>query len=131
MVIDDSNTIRRSAEIFLVQAGCKVILAEDGFDALAKITDHQPDIIFVDIMMPRLDGYQTCALIKKNTHFATTRSEEHTSELQSHSDLVCRLLLEKKKESKSLTRRRAQTALWNLLHGMLRGMARVHRSLCD
>jgi len=72
MVIDDSNTIRRSAEIFLVQAGCKVILAEDGFDALAKITDHQPDIIFVDIMMPRLDGYQTCALIKKNTRFAAT-----------------------------------------------------------
>ena len=72
MVIDDSNTIRRSAEIFLVQAGCKVILAEDGFDALSKITDHQPDIIFVDIMMPRLDGYQTCALIKKNTRFATT-----------------------------------------------------------
>ena len=69
MVIDDSNTIRRSAEIFLVQAGCKVILAED---ALAKITDHQPDLIFVDIMMPRLDGYQTCALIKKNTRFATT-----------------------------------------------------------
>jgi twitching motility two-component system response regulator PilG len=72
MVIDDSNTIRRSAEIFLVQAGCKVILAEDGFDALAKITDHQPDIIFVDIMMPRLDGYQTCALIKKNARFAAT-----------------------------------------------------------
>ena len=72
MVIDDSNTIRRSAEIFLVQAGCTVILAEDGFDALAKITDHQPDIIFVDIMMPRLDGYQTCALIKKNTRFANT-----------------------------------------------------------
>jgi twitching motility two-component system response regulator PilG len=72
MVIDDSNTIRRSAEIFLVQAGCKVILAEDGFDALAKITDHQPDVIFVDIMMPRLDGYQTCALIKKNARFAYT-----------------------------------------------------------
>ncbi len=72
MVIDDSNTIRRSAEIFLVQAGCKVILAEDGFDALAKITDHQPDIIFCDIMMPRLDGYQTCALIKKNARFAST-----------------------------------------------------------
>jgi len=72
MVIDDSNTIRRSAEIFLVQAGCKVILAEDGFDALAKITDHQPDVIFVDIMMPRLDGYQTCALIKKNARFAST-----------------------------------------------------------
>ena len=72
MVIDDSNTIRRSAEIFLVQAGCKVILAEDGFDALAKVTDHQPDVIFVDIMMPRLDGYQTCALIKKNARFAST-----------------------------------------------------------
>jgi len=72
MVIDDSNTIRRSAEIFLVQAGCKVILAEDGFDALAKITDHQPEVIFVDIMMPRLDGYQTCALIKKNARFAST-----------------------------------------------------------
>ena len=69
MVIDDSNTIRRSAEIFLLQAGCTVILAEDGFDALAKITDHQPELIFVDIMMPRLDGYQTCALIKKNTRF--------------------------------------------------------------
>ena len=72
MVIDDSNTIRRSAEIFLVQAGCKVILAEDGFDALAKITDHQPDVIFCDIMMPRLDGYQTCALIKNHTEFKAT-----------------------------------------------------------
>ena len=72
MVIDDSNTIRRSAEIFLVQAGCKVILAEDGFDALAKVADHQPDVVFVDIMMPRLDGYQTCALIKKNPRFAAT-----------------------------------------------------------
>ena len=72
MVIDDSNTIRRSAEIFLLQAGCKVILAEDGFAALSKITDHQPDIIFCDIIMPRLDGYQTCALIKKNPHFSGT-----------------------------------------------------------
>ena len=72
MVIDDSNTIRRSAEIFLLQAGCTVILAEDGFDALAKIADHQPDIVFVDIMMPRLDGYQTCALIKKNSRFRST-----------------------------------------------------------
>jgi len=72
MVIDDSNTIRRSAEIFLVQAGCKVILADDGFDALAKIADHQPAVVFVDIMMPRLDGYQTCALIKKNPKFAAT-----------------------------------------------------------
>jgi len=72
MVIDDSNTIRRSAEIFLLQAGCTVILAEDGFDALAKIADHRPDLIFVDIMMPRLDGYQTCALIKKNNKFRHT-----------------------------------------------------------
>ena len=72
MVIDDSNTIRRSAEIFLLQAGCTVILAEDGFDALAKIADHQPDLVFVDIMMPRLDGYQTCALIKKNAKFHRT-----------------------------------------------------------
>jgi twitching motility two-component system response regulator PilG len=72
MVIDDSNTIRRSAEIFLLQAGCTVILAEDGFDALSKITDHQPNMIFVDIMMPRLDGYQTCALIKKNSKFHAT-----------------------------------------------------------
>ena len=72
MVIDDSNTIRRSAEIFLVQAGCQVLLAEDGFDALSKIADHQPDIIFCDIMMSRLDGYQTCALIKKNPRFRGT-----------------------------------------------------------
>ena len=72
MVIDDSNTIRRSAEIFLMQAGCQVILAENGFDALAKIADHQPDLIFVDIMMPRLDGYQTCALIKNNQLFKST-----------------------------------------------------------
>lgn len=72
MVIDDSNTIRRSAEIFLVQAGCQVVLAEDGFDALAKIADHQPDVVFCDIMMPRLDGYQTCALIKKNPRFNAT-----------------------------------------------------------
>jgi twitching motility two-component system response regulator PilG len=72
LVIDDSNTIRRSAEIFLLQAGCEVVLAEDGFDALSKITDHAPDIIFCDIMMPRLDGYQTCALIKKNPRFCET-----------------------------------------------------------
>jgi twitching motility two-component system response regulator PilG len=72
MVIDDSNTIRRSAEIFLTQAGCQVLLAEDGFDALSKIADHRPDVIFVDIMMPRLDGYQTCALIKHNQKFRNT-----------------------------------------------------------
>ena len=69
MVIDDSNTIRRSAEIFLGQAGCRVLLAEDGFDALAKIADNDPDLIFCDILMPRLDGYQTCALIKKSPRF--------------------------------------------------------------
>ena len=72
MVIDDSNTIRRSAEIFLVQAGCQVILAQDGFEALAKINDHEPSIIFCDILMPRLDGYQTCSLIKKNSQFKST-----------------------------------------------------------
>lgn len=72
MVIDDSNTIRRSAEIFLKQSGCEVILAEDGFDALSKISSQHPDIIFVDIMMPRLDGYQTCSLIKRNPRFNST-----------------------------------------------------------
>jgi twitching motility two-component system response regulator PilG len=72
LVIDDSNTIRRSAEMFLRQAGFEVILAEDGFDALAKISDHQPRVIFVDIMMPRLDGYQTCALIKQNPKLRAT-----------------------------------------------------------
>lgn len=72
MVIDDSNTIRRSAEIFLKQSGCEVFLAEDGFDALSKIATHLPDVIFVDIMMPRLDGYQTCSLIKRNPRFKST-----------------------------------------------------------
>ena len=72
LVIDDSNTIRRSAEMFLRQAGYEVILAEDGFDALAKISDHDPQVIFVDIMMPRLDGYQTCALIKQNPALRAT-----------------------------------------------------------
>jgi len=72
LVIDDSNTIRRSAEMFLRQAGYDVILAEDGFDALSKISDHRPQVIFVDIMMPRLDGYQTCALIKQNPTFSGT-----------------------------------------------------------
>ena len=72
LVIDDSNTIRRSAEAYLRQAGFNVVLAEDGFDALSKISDHHPQVIFVDIMMPRLDGYQTCALIKKNSKFQNT-----------------------------------------------------------
>jgi len=71
LVIDDSNTIRRSAEIFLRQAGHEVVLAEDGFDALAKVNDHVPELIFCDILMPRLDGYQTCAIIKRNPRFAS------------------------------------------------------------
>ncbi len=72
LVIDDSKTIRRSAENLLTKEGCDVITATDGFDALAKIADKRPEIIFVDIMMPRLDGYQTCALIKNNSEFKTT-----------------------------------------------------------
>ena len=72
MVIDDSNTIRRSAEIFLKQAGCEVVLAQDGFDALSKLADHAPAIVFCDVLMPRLDGYQTCALIKKSPRFHAT-----------------------------------------------------------
>jgi twitching motility two-component system response regulator PilG len=70
MVIDDSATVRKSAELFLAEAGCEVVLAEDGFDALAKIADHEPALVFCDILMPRLDGYQTCALIKKHPRYA-------------------------------------------------------------
>jgi twitching motility two-component system response regulator PilG len=70
LVIDDSNTIRRSAEIFLKQGGHEVLLAEDGFDALAKVNDFHPNLIFCDILMPRLDGYQTCAIIKRNERFS-------------------------------------------------------------
>lgn len=69
LVIDDSKTIRRTAETLLTKEGCEVFTAVDGFDALSKIADHQPDIVFVDIMMPRLDGYQTCSLIKHNKVF--------------------------------------------------------------
>ncbi len=72
MVIDDSKTIRRTAETLLRKEGCEVVTATDGFEALAKISDQQPQIIFVDIMMPRLDGYQTCALIKNNQMFRST-----------------------------------------------------------
>ena len=72
LVIDDSNTIRRSAEIFLKQGAYQVLLAEDGFDALAKLSDNGPDIVFCDVLMPRLDGYQTCALIKKSPRFHDT-----------------------------------------------------------
>ncbi len=70
LVIDDSNTIRRSAEIFLKQGGYEVYLAEDGFDALSKVNDHAPALVFCDILMPRLDGYQTCAIIKRNIRYA-------------------------------------------------------------
>ena len=72
VLIDDSNTIRRSGEIFLSQAGCQVVLAEDGFEGLSRVVDTKPDVVFVDIMMPRLDGYQTCALIKGNPEFKDT-----------------------------------------------------------
>jgi len=71
VVIDDSKTIRRTAETLLKKAGCEVITATDGFESLSKVMEHQPHIIFVDIMMPRLDGYQTCALIKNNQNFKT------------------------------------------------------------
>lgn len=72
MVVDDSKTIRRSAESLLSKAGCNVVTAGDGFESLAKIAEHEPDIIFIDIMMPRLDGYQACALIKNNSKFRDT-----------------------------------------------------------
>ena len=72
LVVDDSKTIRRTAETLLTKEGCQVFTAIDGFDALSKIADHQPDLIFVDIMMPRLDGYQTCSLIKHNKTFKDT-----------------------------------------------------------
>ena len=71
LVIDDSNTIRRSAEVFLRQGGHDVLLAEDGFDALSKVLDYRPHLIFCDILMPRLDGYQTCAIIRRHAQFAT------------------------------------------------------------
>ncbi|WP_457667431.1 twitching motility response regulator PilG [Thiolapillus sp.] len=72
MVIDDSKTIRRTAENLLKKAGCEVVTATDGFEALSLVADHHPDLIFVDIMMPRLDGYQTCALIKNNKAYSDT-----------------------------------------------------------
>ncbi len=72
LVVDDSKTIRRTAETLLTKEGCQVFTAIDGFDALSKIADHQPDLIFVDIMMPRLDGYETCSLIKHNKMFKKT-----------------------------------------------------------
>jgi twitching motility two-component system response regulator PilG len=72
LVVDDSKTIRRTAETLLSKEGCQVFTAIDGFDALSKIADHQPDLIFVDIMMPRLDGYETCSLIKHNKMFKDT-----------------------------------------------------------
>lgn len=72
LVIDDSKTIRRTAETLLTKEGCQVFTATDGFDALSKVADHEPDIVFVDIMMPRLDGYQTCSLIKNHSVFRST-----------------------------------------------------------
>ncbi len=69
MIVDDSNTIRRTADVLLKKTGCTVITAEDGFDALAKIVSHRPDIIFIDVMMPRLNGYETCSIIRSNPEF--------------------------------------------------------------
>lgn len=72
LVVDDSATIRRSAETMLANEGCRVVTAENGFEALSMVTRHHPDLIFVDIMMPRLDGYQTTAIIKNNAEFRDT-----------------------------------------------------------
>lgn len=72
LVVDDSSTMRRSAEMFLSKCDCDLLFAQDGFDALAKVVEHDPDLIFIDVMMPRLDGYQTCALIKRNPRFMET-----------------------------------------------------------
>ncbi len=72
MIVDDSKTIRKTAETLLSRAGYSVVCAEDGFEALAKISEHNPELVFVDIMMPRLDGYQTCALVKNNEQFRST-----------------------------------------------------------
>lgn len=69
MVIDDSSTIRRSAELFLSNAGYTVITVEDGFDGLVRIMDEMPDLIFIDVLMPKLDGLQTCQIIKRNSLF--------------------------------------------------------------
>ncbi len=70
LVVDDSQTVRRTAELFLRQGGHEVLLADDGFDALARMHEFQPDLVFCDILMPRLDGYQTCAIIKRNPRFS-------------------------------------------------------------
>jgi twitching motility two-component system response regulator PilG len=70
LVVDDSSTVRKSAERFLKQGGCEVLLAEDGFDALGKVSEFAPDLVFCDILMPRLDGYQTCAIVKRNPRFS-------------------------------------------------------------
>ena len=88
LVVDDSNTIRRSAELFLRQGGYEVLLAEDGFDALSKVNDHRPDLIFCDILMPRLDGYQTCAIIKRNPRFAGVPVISEMSEIFDGSEFL-------------------------------------------
>ncbi len=122
MVIDDSNTIRRTTEALLKKAGYNVFTASDGFEAMSMITDHQPDIIFVDIMMPRLDGYQTCSLIKNNSQFKNTPvvmlsskdglfdrargriagSEEHVNKPFTQQELVQAINKHVKKEKRSL-----------------------------
>lgn len=92
LLIDDSNTIRRSGEIFLTQAGCQVALAEDGYDGLSRMVDQRPDVVFIDIMMPRLDGYQTCALIKNHPEFRATPAIMLTSKDSLYDRAWARLL---------------------------------------
>ncbi len=92
LLIDDSNTIRRSGEIFLTQAGCQVALAEDGYDGLAKMVEQRPDVVFIDIMMPRLDGYQTCALMKNHPEFKGTPAIMLTSKDSLYDRTLAKLL---------------------------------------
>ena len=110
MVIDDSKTIRRTAETLLKKVGCEVITAVDGFDALAKIADTRPDVIFVDIMMPRLDGYQTCALIKNNSEFRSTPVIMLSCILAQSKRSVCAHPCCRRRSSHALSRRNRRRA---------------------
>ncbi len=69
LLVDDSKTVRQSAQACLESEGYRVLTAADGFEAVAMVVEHQPALVLADIMMPRLDGYQICALIKNNTEF--------------------------------------------------------------
>ena len=123
LVIDDSNTIRKSAEMFLRQAGYEVYLAEDGFDALSKISDHEPQVIFVDIMMPRLDGYQTCALIKQNPTLRSTPVIMLSSKDGIFDRARGRLAGSDRYLTKPFTREGLITTVSELLNGLVTGSA--------